>query len=331
MKYARDIVELIGKTPMVKLNETVSDLSPLILAKLEFISPCGSIKDRMSEYIISHAERHGLLNPGETVVDNTSGNTGASAAMVCAAKGYKSIFTTADKTSKEKKDLIKSFGAEVIITPTEVAWDDPTSNYMRAKEIGSRPGHFWMNQYNSLVNVEAHYVTTGPEIWEDTDGRITHFVCGVGTGGTISGTSKYLKEMNPKIKTIGVDPVGSLFAAYMRDESLPEPRPYKVEGIGTDVITGAFLREYVDEVVEVSDKNAFMMSRELSRKEGISTGGSSGACMWAIREYCRNLSEDDVVVTVFADGGIRYLSKMYNDEWMSENEMLPDSEIAHKR
>lgn len=315
---------------MVRLNDTVADLPPLILAKLEFLNPCGSIKDRMAHFMISYAEEHGLLKPGYTVVDNTSGNTGAGAAMVCAAKGYSAVFTTPEKTSTEKKDLIKSFGANVIITPADVPWDDPRSFYMQAKRIGENPGYFWLDQYHSQINVEGHYRTTGPEIWEDTEGKVTHFICGIGTGGTISGASKYLKEMNPKVKTIGVDPVGSLFAAYMRDEELPEPRPYKVEGIGTDVITKAFLKEYVDDVIQVSDKDAFQAARDLCRREGISTGGSSGACLWAVQQYCRNLSEDDVVVTIFADGGIRYLSKMYNDEWMKKNGLICESEAARK-
>jgi cystathionine beta-synthase len=331
VNYARNICELIGRTPMVKLNDTVADLPPLVLAKLEFMNPCGSIKDRMAHYIISHGEENGLLEPGDTVVDNTSGNTGAGAAMICAAKGLSSLFTTPEKTSKEKVDLIKSFGADIIITPSDVPWDDPSSCYMQAKRIGEKPGYFWMDQYHSSVNVEAHYKTTGPEIWEDTEGRITHFVCGIGTGGTISGTSKYLKEKNPKIKTLGVDPVGSLFAAYMKNSPLPKPQPYKVEGIGTDVITKAFIKEYVDEVVQVADRDAFQMSRELCRREGVSTGGSSGACLWAIREYFKNLSEEDVVVTIFADGGIRYLSKMYNDEWMEENGLMPAQDTAGEK
>ncbi len=316
---------------MVKLGGTVADLPPLILAKLEFLNPCGSIKDRMAHFMITYAEEHGLLEPGDTVVDNTSGNTGAGAAMVCAAKGYASLFTTPEKTSKEKKDLIKSFGAEVIITPSDVAWDDPASFYEQAKRIGELPGHYWLNQYHSEINVEGHYRSTGPEIWEDTDGKITHFVCGVGTGGTISGTAKYLKEMNPRIKVIGVDPVGSLFAAYLRNEPIPDPLPYKVEGIGTDVITKAFLKEYVDDIIQVTDRDAFRMSRELCRREGISTGGSSGACLWAIRQCCKELSEDNVVVTIFADGGIRYLSKMYNDEWMRKHGLLKESEVTEEK
>lgn len=322
MKYAENICELIGNTPMVKLTKTVADLKPLILAKLEFLNPSGSIKDRMAHYIISHGEKNGLLKPGDVIVDNTSGNTGSSGAMVAAAKGYKSLFAAPDKTSKEKRDLIKSFGAKIVITPSDVPHDDPASYYMQAKTIGSRPGHFYMNQYHSQVNVEGHYTTTGPEIWRDTEGKITHFICGIGTGGTISGASKYLKEQNPDIVTVGVDPRGSLFAAYMKDEPIPNPRPYKVEGIGTDVITQAFLKEYVDEVIVVDDRDAFYMARDLCRLEGISAGGSSGAALWAVREYCKNLSEDDVVVTIFADSGIRYLSKMYNDEWMKEHGML---------
>jgi len=330
VKYAENICDLIGNTPMVKLHDTVADLPPLVLAKLEFLNPCGSIKDRMANYIIAHAEKSGILKSGDAIVDNTSGNTGAGAAMVAAAKGYRSIFTTPEKTSKEKKDLIKSFGAEIVVTPSDVPHDDPTSFYMQARKIGSRPGCFYMDQYDSQVNVEAHYYTTGPEIWEQTEGRVTHFVCGVGTGGTISGTSKYLKEKNPNVKTIGVDPIGSLFTAYFRNEELPVPRPYKIEGIGTDVITKAFIKEYIDDIVQVSDKDAFHMCRELCRREGISTGGSSGAVLWAIRQCCRDLKESDVVVTIFADGGIRYLSKLYNDEWMKDNGLMPEPETVEE-
>lgn len=330
MKYAENICELIGNTPMVRLTRTVADLKPLILAKLEFLNPSGSIKDRMAYYIITHGEKNGLLMPNDIIVDNTSGNTGSSGAMVAAAKGYRSLFTTPEKTSKEKRDLIKSFGAEIVVTPSDVPHDDPSSFYMQARTFGSKPGHFYMDQYDSQVNVEGHYTTTGPEIWRDTEGKITHFICGIGTGGTISGASKFLKEQNPNIVTIGVDPKGSLFAAYMKNEPIPSPRPYKVEGIGTDVITRAFLKEYVDEVIQVDDRDAFRMARELCRSEGISTGGSSGAMLWAIRQCCGNLSENDVVVTIFADGGIRYLSKMYNDEWMKEHGMLSDVEESEK-
>ncbi len=322
MRYAQDICELIGKTPLVRLNDTVSDIPPIVLAKLEFMNPGGSIKDRMAHYIISQCEERGILKPGDIIVDNTSGNTGAGGAMVAAAKGYKSLFTTPEKTSKEKKDFIKSFGAEIIVTPSDVPHDDPSSFYMVARRIGNQPGHFYMDQYDSQVNVEGHYMTTGPEIWDDTEGKITHFVCGIGTGGTISGVSKYLKEKNPDVRTIGVEPVGSLFAAYFRGDPIPAPRPCKVEGIGTDVITKAFLKEYIDEVIQVDDRAAFMAARELCRREGISTGGSSGAVLHAIRSYCKDLSKDDVVVTIFADGGIRYLSKMYNDEWMKEHGLL---------
>jgi len=328
VKYAENICDLIGNTPMVRLNATVDEIPGLVLAKLEFLNPCGSIKDRMAEYVVSHAEANGLIENDDIIVDNTSGNTGSAAAMVAAAKGYRSVFTTPEKTSKEKKDLMKSFGAEIIITPSDVPHDDPSSYYMQAKMLGEKEGYFYIDQYDSPVNVEAHYKTTGPEIWEQTDGKITHFVCGVGTGGTISGASQFLKEMNPEIVTIGVDPVGSLFHAFKRDEPIPQPRPYKIEGIGTDVITKAFYREYIDEVVQISDRDAFMTARELCRKEGISAGGSSGAVLCAIKRHCREVSPDSVIVTIFADGGIRYLSKMYNDEWMKDNGLLNESEPA---
>jgi cystathionine beta-synthase len=319
VRYYDSICDLIGKTPLVKLSDTVADLPPLILAKLEFMNPGGSVKDRMAYYMITHGEKTGSLTKDDIIIDNTSGNTGSGAAMVAAAKGYKSVFTTSEKTSKEKKDLIKSYGADVIVTPADLPHDDPQSYYMVARRIGQNPGYFYMDQYHSQINVDAHYATTGPEIWEDTDGKITHFICGIGTGGTISGTSKYLKERNPKVVTIGVDPVGSLFTAYSKGDPLPEARPYKVEGIGTDVITKAYLKEYVDDVIQVSDADSFRTARELCRREGISAGGSSGSVLWATRKMARNLKRSDLVVMLFPDSGIRYLSKLYNDDWMREH------------
>lgn len=330
MKFAENICDLIGNTPLVKVNATVAHIPATVLAKLEFLNPSGSIKDRMAKYIIEHAEKHGDITSSDVVVDNTSGNTGAGAAMVAAAKGYQSVFTTPEKTSKEKKDLIKSFGADIIITPSDVPHDDPSSYYMQARKLGEKPGYFYLDQYHSQVNVEGHYHTTGPEIWEQTDGKITHFFCGIGTGGTISGVARFLKEKNSRIKVIGIDPIGSLFHAYKNDMPIPKPRPYKMEGIGTDVITKAFHREFIDEVVPVSDRDAFLAARELCRREGISTGGSSGAVLHAIQHYGGEFSTDDVVVAIFADSGIRYLSKMYNDEWMKDNGLLTEAEVVEE-
>jgi len=330
VKFAQDICELIGNTPLVKLNATVAHIPALVLGKLEFLNPSGSIKDRMAKYIIEQGEKTGELSTGDVIVDNTSGNTGAGAAMVASAKGYRSVFTTPEKTSKEKKDLIKSFGADIIITPSDVPHDDPSSYYMQARKLGEKPGYFYLDQYHSQVNVEGHYHTTGQEIWEQTDGKVTHFFCGIGTGGTISGVARYLKDKNPAVKIIGIDPVGSLFHAYKNDMPIPKPRPYKMEGIGTDVITKAFHKDFIDEVVIVSDRDAFLAARELCRREGISSGGSSGAVLYAIQHYEGILTENDVVVGILADSGIRYLSKMYNDEWMKDNGLLAEAEVVEE-
>ncbi|MCK4460636.1 MAG: cysteine synthase family protein [candidate division Zixibacteria bacterium] len=327
MKTYDNILELVGRTPLVRLRTGIPENGPEVYAKLDFLNPTGSVKDRMALHIIRKAMDEGRLKPGDTVVDNTSGNTGASMAMVCQVLGLKAVVTTPVKTSKEKTDLIRSFGAEVIVTP-ETMHDDPKGFYMVARRLAKENGWFDLNQYNSPENIEAHYLTTGPEIWEDTDGRITHFVCGIGTGGTFSGAARFLKEKNPNIRAVAVDPEGSIFADLINEGRITEAKPYKVEGIGTDVPTDAMLPELVDEVITVSDRDSFLRAREVTRREGISAGGSSGSVAWAMEQVAREAAPEALIVGIFADGGIKYLSKCFNDDWMTQHGFLPDSEVG---
>lgn len=318
MKYYNDILDMIGHTPLIKIDNGTGREKPLMLGKLEYLNPGGSVKDRMTYHILKKAMDNGRLKPGDTVVDNTSGNTGVALAMVALKLGLKAILTTPAKTSKEKVDLIKSFGAEVIITPTEAAHDDPEGYYLKARILAKENGYYYMNQYDSPDNPEAHYLTTGPEIWEDTDGRVTHFVCGIGTGGTFSGAAKFLKEKNPDIRTVAVDPEGSVFADYIRENRHVEPHVYMVEGIGSDCITEALYPEYIDDVITVADSDSFATARLIAKTESLSVGGSSGSTIWAARKIAPTLPPESVIVVIVADSGIRYLSKCFNDIWMKE-------------
>jgi cystathionine beta-synthase len=327
MRTHENIGELVGNTPLVRLRTGVPDHVSAYV-KLEFFNPTGSIKDRMTLYIIRKAMADGRLKPGDTVIDNTSGNTGSSLAMAASLFGLKAILVTPEKTSKEKVDLIRSYGAEVIITPTDAAHDDPTGCYLVARELAHRHGYFDLDQYNSQENVEAHYYHTGPEIWTDTDGRLTHFVAGIGTGGTFSGVARFLKEKNPAIRTVAVDPEGSIFAEYIRSQRVTEGRSYAVEGIGSDVVTEALHADLVDEVITVSDKDSFMRAREIASRESISGGGSSGAVALAIERISATAPAGSIIVGIFADAGIRYLSKCYNDNWMRLHGFLPTIEGA---
>lgn len=323
MKKYDSILDLIGNTPLMRLSTGFEKNGPQAFVKLEYCNPTGSIKDRMVYYILTKAMKNGQLKPGDTVIDNTSGNTGSALAMVASVMGLKAIVTTPEKTSREKIDLIKSYGAEVIVTPETVNHDDPEGCYMVARRLGEQNGYFDLNQYDSQDNVEAYYHTTGPEIWRDTDGRVTHFIAGIGTGGTFSGTARYLKEMNPEIRTIAVDPEGSIFAEYINNRKETAGHAYKVEGIGSDVVTKALHPEMVDEVITVSDKDSFNRARLISQKEGISGGGSSGAVAFAMEQIAKKLDNDAIIVGIFADAGIRYLSKCYNDQWMKKFGFLP--------
>jgi cystathionine beta-synthase len=326
MRLYEDLLQLVGGTPLVRLKTGIPEDGPRAYVKLEYQNPTGSVKDRMVLHIVRRAMTAGLVKPGDTIVDNTSGNTGVAMGMVASRLGLKAVVVTPEKTSQEKVDLIRSFGATVIVTPTTRTHDDPVGCYAVARRLAAEHGYFDLDQYDSQDNVEAHFLTTGPEIWDDTDGQVTHFVCGIGTGGTFSGAARYLKSRNPAIRTVAVDPEGSIFADYLNKHKIPEAAIYKVEGIGSDVITKALLPDFVDEVITVSDEDSFKRARLIARAEGISGGGSSGTVAVAMEQVARGLGPESLIVGIFADAGIRYLSKCYNDQWMRDNGFLKELE-----
>ncbi len=330
MKFHETILGTLGHTPMVKLNKLTRGLKGLYLAKMEYFNPGGSVKDRIGIDIIEDAENEGRLRPGGTIVEATSGNTGMGLAIAAAVKGYRCIFTMPDKMSIEKIRLLRAFGAEVIITPTSVPHESPESYTEVAKRIvRETPNSILANQYFNPKNPEAHYRTTGPEIWEQTGGQIDYFVCGVGTGGTISGTGKFLKEKNPNVKVVGADPRGSILREYFYTKKYePTLKTYKVEGIGQDWIPGTLNFEYVDDMIEVTDKESFLMARRMTREEGMFVGGSSGTVMAAALKYAERVKENEVMVILVPDTGERYLSKIYNDDWMRENGFLIPERIT---
>lgn len=322
-----NILQTIGWTPLVRLNRVTRGLPCPVYAKVEFFNPGGSVKDRIGFRIIEAAERQGLLKPGGTVVEATSGNTGVGLALACALKGYKAVFVMPDKMSQEKVQLLRAFGARVVITPTAVAPEDPRSYYNVARRIVEEtPNAILANQYHNPANPESHYLTTGPEIWEQTSGRVTDVVIGMGTGGTITGVGRFLKEKNPNIRIVGVDVEGSILKELWENQGkLPpgvEARPYKVEGIGEDFLPSTLDLSVVDEVIRVGDRESFLWTRRLVREEGILAGGSSGAALAATVRYGRNLGPDRLVVVIFPDSGSRYLSKVFDDNWMRENGFL---------
>ena len=325
-----NILQTIGNTPLVKLNKITKGYKPQILVKVEFFNPGSSVKDRIGFEIIEEAERDGRLRSGGTIVEATSGNTGVALALAAAVKGYKCIFTMPDKMSSEKIMLLRAFGAEVIITPTAVPHESPESYTEVAKRIvRETPNSILANQFFNPKNPEAHYKTTGPEIWEQTGGKVNYFIDGAGTGGTISGVGKFLKEKNPGVKIIIADPKGSILREFHQTKKIPDTfSPYKVEGIGSDWIPGALHIEYVDEIIEVTDRESFLMARRLTREEGIFVGGSSGTNLAAALKLAERLSEEDVVVVLLPDTGERYLSKIYNDIWMRENGFLIPEKIT---
>jgi cystathionine beta-synthase len=333
MDYYDSIVDTIGNTPLVRLNSVASDLACTVLAKVEFFNPGGSVKDRIGITIIEDAERSGRLKPGGTIVEATSGNTGVGLAIAAAIKGYRCIFVMPDKMSQEKILLLRSFGARVVVTPTAVEPDDHRSYYSVANRlVAETPNAILANQYHNPINPQSHYDSTGPEIWQQTKGRITHFVAGMGTGGTISGVGRYLHEQNPHVKVIGVDPIGSILYELHRSGEYTKADGYKVEGIGEDFLPSTTDMNQIDEVVQVNDRESFMMTRRLVREEGIFCGGSCGSAVAGALKYARehNLGADDVLVVILPDSGSRYLSKLFDDDWMRENGFLERSWVDYR-
>ena len=321
--WHENILEAIGNTPMVRLSRVARGLRPTILGKLEYLNPGGSVKDRIGLAMIEAAEKAGLVKPGGTIIEGTSGNTGMGLALAAAIKGYQCIFTMPDKMSQEKIDSLRALGAEVIVTPTQVDHNDPRSYHSVALRLSREiPNSHFPNQYENPANTQAHYETTGPEIWEQTEGKVTHVVIGVGTGGTITGIARYLKEKNPAIQIIGVDPQGSIFAEMFRTGRKPLAQPYKVEGIGQDEKPANVDFSVIDEIYTVSDRDSFLRTRLLARSEGVFAGGSSGSALHIALQIAESLSEQDVIVIIIPDSGTRYLSKIYNDNWMRENQFL---------
>lgn len=329
--WYNNILETIGNTPLVKLNNITKEISATVLAKIETTNPGNSIKDRMAVKMIEEAEKSGQLKPGGTIIEGTSGNTGMGLAMAAIIKGYKCIFTTTDKQSKEKVDALRAFGAEVIVCPTNVEPEDPRSYYSVSSRLEREVPNSWKpNQYDNLANSQAHYEQTGPEIWAQTEGKITHLVVGVGTGGTISGTGKYLKEQNPNIKVWGIDTYGSVFKKYKETGILDknEIYPYITEGIGEDFLPKNVDFDIIDLFEKVTDKDAALMTRDIARKEGIFVGNSAGSAIAGLLQLKDKLKPEDIVVVIFHDHGSRYMGKMYNEDWLRERGFLKDEKLT---
>jgi cystathionine beta-synthase len=329
------IIETIGNTPMIRLNKLAKDIKGDVLVKVEYFNPGNSMKDRMAIKMVEDAEKAGLLKPGGTIIEGTSGNTGMGLALAAVAKGYKCIFTMADKQSKEKIDILKAVGAEVIVCPTNVSPEDPRSYYSVAKKLNTDiPNSFYPNQYDNMSNTAAHYETTGPEIWNDTEGKITHYAAGVGTGGSMCGTAKYLKEQNSNVVTVGIDTYGSVFKKYKETGIFDEKEvyPYLTEGIGEDILPKNVNFDMIDHFVKVTDKDAAVMTRRLAKEEGLFVGWSCGSAVHGALEWAKeNLNEGDQMVIILPDHGTRYLGKVYNDEWMRNHGFLEDRTYSTAR
>lgn len=319
MEYAENILGTIGNTPLVKINKLTEGIDALVLAKYETFNPGNSVKDRMAVKMIEDAEAAGLLKPGGTIIEGTSGNTGMGLALVAIVKGYRMVCVMADKQSKEKIDILRAVGSEVVVCPTNVAPDDPQSYYSTSKRLAEEtPNSWYVNQYDNLSNTKAHYESTGPEIWRQTDGKVTHFVVGVGTGGTISGVGKYLKEQNSNIKVWGVDTYGSVFKKYHETGEFDENEiyPYVTEGIGEDILPKNVDFDIIDGFTKVTDKDAAVFTQRLAKEEGMFLGNSAGAAIKGLLQLKEHFKKDDVVVILFHDHGSRYVGKMFNDDWM---------------
>ncbi len=327
MKFCNNILETIGNTPLIKLNKVTKEVDAMVLAKVEYFNPGSSVKDRMALKMVEDAEKDGRLKPGGTIVEGTSGNTGMGLALAAIVKGYKLICVSTDKQSKEKFDILRAVGADVIVCPTNVEPDDPRSYYSTSKRIGEQTENAWyVNQYDNPSNTEAHYLSTGPEIWDQTDGKITHFVVGVGTGGTISGVARFLKEKNSNIKIWGIDTYGSVFKKFHETGIFDknEIYPYITEGIGEDIIPANVNFDLIDSFEKVTDENAAIYSRRLAKEEGIFAGNSCGAAVCGLVQLKKHFTKDDVVVVLLHDSGSRYVGKIYNDEWMKNKGFKTD-------
>ncbi len=317
--WLNNILETIGNTPLIKLNKLTADIPATVLAKVDYFNPGNSIKDRMALKMVEVAEAEGKLKPGGTIIECTSGNTGMGLALVAIVKGYQCIFTTTDKQSKEKIDILRAVGAEVIVCPTNVAPEDPKSYYSVARKLAAEiPNSYFFNQYDNLANRQAHYESTGPEIWDQTEGKITHLVCTAGTGGTITGIAKYLKEQNPSIKVWAIDPIGSLLTHFFETgiEDHAYVQPYIAEGFGEDFIPKNYDMTLIDHFEQVSDKDGALMTRRLAKEEGLFCGYSAGSCLQGLHQLSVQLKPSDLVVCILHDHGSRYIGKVYNDEWM---------------
>jgi cystathionine beta-synthase len=330
--YYNSIIETIGNTPLVRLNKVTKGIKGTILAKVEYFNPGNSVKDRMAIKMLEDAEKAGKIKPGGTIIEGTSGNTGMGLALAAISKGYKCIFTMSDKQSQEKINILRAVGAEVIVCPTNVTPEDPRSYYSVAKRLNQEiPNSIYPNQYDNLSNTAAHYETTGPEIWQQTEGKVTYYACGVGTGGTMCGAAKYLKEQNPGVKTVGIDTYGSVFKKYKETGVFDnnEIYPYMTEGIGEDILPKNVDFSLIDTFIKVTDKDAAVMTRRLAREEGLFVGWSCGSAVFGALEYAReHMSEEDTMVIILPDHGTRYLNKIYNDTWMKDHGFLESRDFA---